>query len=72
MGDETKTTEKRVFTCSVLAVNDIRKIEIIKNGKAVYTLNPDTRDVDFTFTDEASDSTDYYYLRVEQIDDHIA
>ena len=72
MGDETKTTEKRVFTCSVLAVNDIRKIEIIKNGKAVYTLNPDTRDVDFTFTDDASDSTDYYYLRVEQVDDHIA
>ena len=51
---------------------DIRKIEIIKNGKAVYTLNPDTRDVDFTFTDDASDSTDYYYLRVEQVDDHIA
>lgn len=73
MGDEVKIEGKREFTCSAYAVNDIRKIEIIKNGEPVFTVaSPDSLEVDFTFTDEGSSSTDYYYLRVEQEDDHIA
>lgn len=72
MGSEVSTDGERKFTCSVLAVNDIRKIEIIKNGEVVYSSVPEGRDVDFTFTDCGSDSSDYYYLRVEQVDDHIA
>ena len=72
MGHELKCLGERKLSFGVYAVNDIRKVEIIKNCEVVATFNPKERACDFTWTDKASEDTDYYYIRVEQEDDHLA
>ena len=72
MGDEAAWNGERAFTAAVLAPDEIRKIEIIRNGDVIYSIVPDSRDVDLSFTDAASASSDWYYLRVEQADDQVA
>ena len=72
MGDEVTWSGERVFKAAVLSPGDIRGIELIRNGSAVYSIVPEGRDVDLEFTDDASLSSDWYYLRVELRDDQVA
>ena len=72
MGDEVTWSGERVFKAAVLSPGDIREIELIRNGSAVYSIVPEGRDVDLEFTDDASLSSDWYYLRVELRDDQVA
>lgn len=72
MGDEVIWSGERVFKAAVLSPGDIREIELIRNGSAVYSIVPEGRDVDLEFTDDASLSSDWYYLRVELRDDQVA
>ena len=57
---------------SVLAVNTIRKIQIIKNNEVLFEIDGDGDAMDFTVEDAQRSQEDYYYLRVEQVDDHCA
>ena len=72
MGEEVRTTGTRNFTAAVFAVSAVRKIEIIRNGEVAYSMKPEGRDVDISFTDPGSSDSAWYYLRVEQEDDQIA
>ena len=57
---------------SVLAVNEIRKVQIIKNNEVLVEKENCCQAVDFTLEDSERGEEDFYYLRVEQIDDHCA
>lgn len=57
---------------SVLAVNDIRKVQLLKNNEILIEKENCGKEVEMTFEDTNRNATDTYYLRVEQIDDHCA
>jgi hypothetical protein len=68
----------------VSGTDDIKEIAIIRNGEVFKTFSPHKRDFDFTFDDDAPlkqisfpeqnerPAFTYYYMRVEQVDGHIA
>lgn len=57
---------------SVLAVNEIRTVQIIKNNEVLVEMEGCGCAMDFTVEDSERGEEDFYYLRVEQIDDHCA
>ncbi len=53
----------------------IAKVHILRNGRILYTGEPGEQEVSFAYTDsdaEARTGTQYYYVRVEQTDGHVA
>ncbi len=72
----------RYISGFVVGTTDIKSVEIIRNGKVLIVFEPDSFKFDYTFddsenlTDIALESSDYpfvyYYVRVEQVDGHIA
>ncbi|MFR5598831.1 MAG: hypothetical protein ACLTJB_03870, partial [Holdemania filiformis] len=57
---------------SVLAVNEIRTVQIIKNNEVLVEMEGCGCAMDFTVEDSERGEEDFYYLRVEQTDDHCA
>ncbi len=57
---------------SVLAVDKIRSVIVYKNNEIFVEKTVDGNALDFTFEDTNRSETDTYYVRVEQIDDHLA
>lgn len=74
MGEEIMIPAGRpvVMEISVLAVNDIRKVQIIKNNQVLAEKTGPGMAMDFTVEDHERSAEDTYYLRVEQTDDHCA
>ena len=68
----------------VAGTDKIEKIEIIRNGKVLHTIKPDDQSMIFSYDDTTAldkvsvDAKDknptfvYYYIRVTQVDGHIA
>jgi hypothetical protein len=55
------------------ATKPVKKVEIIKDSKVVYTTTPGKADVDFQFTDNDSVSgRHFYYVRLQQDDGMLA
>lgn len=73
MGEEAVIRGKPEFKVAVQGTAPLEQIDIIKEGKFIFTTNPNSSTADFTFRDEEFDGKEcYYYLRVIQINKHMA
>jgi hypothetical protein len=73
MGEEIEIAGTPELTVAVEGTGPIEQIDIVKNSKIVYSVNPGTRTAHFTFRDDAFSGDDsYYYARVIQSDKNMA
>ena len=75
MGDEFSTTELPPIEVKVRGTAEIAKVHIVRNGSILYTREPGLQEISFAYTDTEEDDrsgTRYYYVRVEQVDGHVA
>jgi hypothetical protein len=70
MGEEFTTGQPPAIAVKLTGTSNFAKVHIIKDGEYVYTVEPKTRKVDFTWKDNAAakGKTSYYYVRGEQAD----
>ena len=71
MGDEFTTRQKPALSSPTRsAPAPLAKVHVIKDGKYVYTVEPNKQDVEFQWTDFDAQpgKTSYYYVRGEQAD----
>src|SRR5262249_53753883 len=70
MGESFETAEPPTLTVKLIGTATFAKIHIIKDNKYVYTLEPKTQTVSFTWRDEKPEpgKTSYYYVRGLQQD----
>jgi len=73
MGDEFSTSTKPEFKVKLTGTAPFAKVHIIRDNKYVYSTQPNTATVDFTWRDAAPTpgKTSYYYVRGEQADGEI-
>ena len=75
MGDEFRAAGPLPLRVKVRGTRDIARVRVIRGDQVIYTYEPDTREVAFEYTDtdeRARSGRQYYYVRVEQIDNQIA
>ena len=75
MGDEFSAAEPPPIEVKARGTGQINKVHILRNGRILYTREPGQQEVSFAYTDtdtEARTGTQYYYVRVEQADGHVA
>jgi len=46
----------------------IEEVVIVRDGAIIHTVNPDAKDAQFDYVDEAFGGNSYYYVRVIQTD----
>ncbi|MBI3278889.1 MAG: hypothetical protein HYZ57_03495 [Acidobacteria bacterium] len=70
MGEEFSTEEPPTLQVQLAGTAPFAKVHIIKDNQYVYTAEPATRTVDFTWRDAnaVKGKTSYYYVRGEQSD----
>jgi hypothetical protein len=70
MGEEFTTSTVPVIQVKLWGTSKFAKVHIIKDGQYVYAVEPNNKNVDFTWRDAAAQkgSTSYYYVRGEQAD----
>jgi len=67
MGEEFEAAGPVQLRAKVIGTARLVKVEVVKNNQFVYTVEPGTRDCEFTFRDlAAAKGTSYYYLRISQ------
>jgi hypothetical protein len=73
MGDAFETTALPQIKVKLIGTAPFAKVHIIRNNQYVYTIEPKTRTVEFTWRDEKPEAgrTSYYYVRGEQQDGEI-
>lgn len=73
MGSELKVPAGQAvhIDISVLGTKEV-KVELVKNNKVVRTWEPESRACDAAWEDNDRSSSDYYYLRITQLDEHMA
>jgi hypothetical protein len=73
MGDEFSTASKPEFQVKLSGTAPFAKVHIIKDNKYVYTAEPNTAAVKFSWRDAnpTSGKTSYYYVRGEQADGEV-
>jgi hypothetical protein len=73
MGDEFETRETPSLTVKLAGTAPFAKVHVIKDSRYVYTTEPKSATVDFTWRDTApaAGKTSYYYVRGEQSDGEI-
>ena len=75
MGDEFKTSKALPIRVKVRGTRELEKVHIIRGTEIIYTNTTAGPDVSFEFTDNdaaAHTGTQYYYVRVEQVDKQVA
>jgi hypothetical protein len=73
MGEEIAIRGKPELKVAIQGTGRLKQVDIVKEGKFVFTTNPDGRDAEFTFRDQEFDGTEcYYYVRVIQENGHMA
>ncbi len=73
MGEEIRVTRLPELEVAVEGTADLAQIDVIKNNRFVYTTRPAGRAARFMFRDQEYQGEDcYYYLRVIQVDKHMA
>ena len=73
MGEEIEVSGTPELAVAVEGTGPIAQIDVIKNSKIVYSVNPGTPRAHFTYRDDAFDGADsYYYVRVMQTDKNMA
>ncbi|MBI4907685.1 MAG: hypothetical protein HY820_28940 [Acidobacteria bacterium] len=70
MGEEFTTTEAPAISVKLWGMAPFAKVHVIKDGKYAYTVEPKTKNVDFTWRDANATKgrQSYYYVRGEQAD----
>jgi hypothetical protein len=73
MGDIFETTQRPALQVRLTGTAPFAKVHIIKDNKYVYTAEPKTQTVNFTWRDEKPEAgkQSYYYVRGEQQDGEI-
>lgn len=73
MGEEFETHGPPRIQISLVGTADFERVAVIRDGLYVHSVNPGTRQVDMTWTDNAlaAGSSSYYYVRGEQVDGEI-
>ncbi len=68
MGDSFSTQSLPELKLRLTGTGPFAKVQVIKNGKYVYTQEPKKAEVDFTWKDTSPESgkSSYYYVRGEQ------
>jgi hypothetical protein len=74
MGDAFADPNARVkLIAKVEGTDAITQIDLIRNGKFIYTRAPNQKSADFEYVDQSPESGEsYYYLRVMQKDGNLA
>ena len=69
MGDEFATRRALPVKVKVRGTRAVAWVEVLKDGKVVYSVQPKARDVSFQFTDTGDiGGRHYYYVRLQQDD----
>jgi hypothetical protein len=72
-GDWIQKTGPVRLTAKILGTDLIQRVEVIHNGKFVYSAEPKTKDYNLEFADNApGPGRSYYYVRVLQLDRNLA
>ncbi|MBI3679499.1 MAG: hypothetical protein HY235_03800 [Acidobacteria bacterium] len=73
MGEEFSVSQPPSFSVKLWGTDNFAKVYIIRDGEYVYTAQPRSRKVDFTWRDANAPKgkTSYYYVRGEQADGEI-
>ena len=73
MGKEFETDQPPRIEVKLLGTASFERIAIIKDGRYVHSVDPGTRQVELSWTDNTSSAGDssYYYVRGEQVDGEI-
>jgi hypothetical protein len=73
MGDEFSSAQSPAFDVHLTGTAKFAKVVIVKNGKYVYSQEPNQEDVKFTWRDNSptQGKASYYYVRGEQQDGEI-
>jgi hypothetical protein len=73
MGDQFETAQLPALNVKLIGTAPFAKVHIIKDNKYVYTTEPKSATVSFTWRDEKAEAgkMSYYYLRGEQQDGEI-
>lgn len=73
MGDEFSMSRPLPIRVKARAPRRVAKAVIIKDGKAIYSAEPNSQNVDFEYIDRGDSSgRHYYYVRIEQDDSMLA
>lgn len=73
MGDEFRTAAPPNLGVEVVGTAEISQIDVIKNNRFIYQLQPGTAAVKFSYTDsDIQPGASYYYVRVQQKDGQMA
>ena len=73
MGDEFKLSKAQAIHVKARATKPVKRVDVIKDSKVVYSTTPGKPDVDFQFTDNESVSgRHFYYIRLQQDDGMLA
>ncbi len=73
MGDSFSVRKVSPLEIRAVGTSAIARVEVIRNGKIVYTANPDRKEISLSFTDVDPPAGElYYYVRVLQVDREIA
>src|SRR5262249_23059220 len=67
MGDEFPLKRAEAMKVKVLGTDSLARIDVVKDGKVVYSTQPMKREAEFEFLDNGDVSgRHYYYVRVQQ------
>jgi hypothetical protein len=72
MGSELPATAERHLEIEVHATTEIESVDILKNNEVLYAVADPGMDVSFSLDDAQTLETDFYYVRVIQVDRHLA
>jgi hypothetical protein len=73
MGDAFAARTAPHLKVKVFGTDTLQRVEIIKDGKFVFTTSPNTKSAEFTYIDnEPPKGESWYYVRVTQLDRNLA
>ena len=73
MGEAFRSATPVRITADLMGTQPIRRVDVIKDNRIVYSVTPDQKRVEFQYADNASaPGESYYYLRVIQEDGEMA
>jgi len=73
MGDALAAAAAPRLKVKVFGTDTLKRVQIIKNGKFVFTTSPNAKNTEFTYTDnEPTQGESWYYVRAIQMDRNMA
>jgi hypothetical protein len=73
MGDIFAASASPRFLVKIFGTDILQRVDIIKNGRFVFTSSPNTKSTEFTYVDnETKQGECWYYVRVTQMDRNLA